>query len=97
MAENACKGPENGPVRAPKEKNGTGTAPTLNRSTWSEAKAPSGARPGRVFDDEGGKYGTDARARKKVLASSSEREGGKTKFKGFKAAGVLEGAAPLVR
>jgi hypothetical protein len=34
---------------------------------------------------------------KKVLASSSEREGGKTKFKGFKAAGVLEGAAPLVR
>ena len=36
--------------------------PTLNRSTWSEAMAPSGARPGRVFDDEGGKYGTDARA-----------------------------------
>ena len=40
-----------------------GTAPTLNRSTWSEAKAPSGARPGRVFDDEGGKYGKANRPR----------------------------------
>jgi hypothetical protein len=33
---------------------------------------------------------------KKVLASSSEREGGKTKFKGEKAAGVYEGAEPPV-
>jgi len=39
------------------------TAPTLNRSTWSEAMAPSGARPGRVFDDEGGKYGKANRPR----------------------------------
>ena len=39
------------------------TAPTLNRSTWSEAKAPSGARPGRVFDDEGGRYGKANRPR----------------------------------
>ena len=41
---------------------GLGTALTLNRSTLSEAMAPSGARPGRVFADVGGKYGTDARA-----------------------------------
>ena len=40
-----------------------GTVPTLNRSTWSEAMAPSGARPGRVFDDEGGKYGKANRPR----------------------------------
>ena len=60
MAENACMGPENGPIRALRE---SGTAPTLNRSTWSEAKAPSGARPGRVFDDEGGKYGKAKRPR----------------------------------
>ena len=39
------------------------TAPTLNRSTWSEAMAPSGARPGRVFDDEGVKYGKANRPR----------------------------------
>ena len=33
---------------------------------------------------------------KKVLASYSEREGGKTKFKGEQAAGVYEGAEPPV-
>lgn len=66
-------------------------------SVTATRKTPVGMRLARVFDDIGGKYGTDARARKKVLASSSEREGGKTKFKGFKAAGVLDGAAPLVR
>ena len=31
-----------------------------------------------------------------MLASSSEREGGKTKFKGKQAAGVYEGAEPPV-
>ena len=40
---------------------GPGTAPTLNRSTWSEATAPSGARPARVFADVGGKYGKGLR------------------------------------
>jgi hypothetical protein len=33
---------------------------------------------------------------KKVLASSSEREGRETKFKGKQAAGVYEGAEPPV-
>ena len=61
MAENACMGRENGPVRAPKEKIGRGTAPTLNRSTLSEAKAASAARPARVFADVGGKYGKGLR------------------------------------
>ena len=42
---------------------GMSAAPTLNRSTWSEAMAPSGARPGWVFDDEGGKYGKANRPR----------------------------------
>ena len=37
------------------------TAPTLNRSTLSEAKAASAARPARVFADEGGKYGKGLR------------------------------------
>ena len=50
MAENACKGPENGPVRAPKEKIGLGTAPTLNRSTLSEAMAPSGEQAAGVYE-----------------------------------------------
>ena len=38
-----------------------GTAPTLNRSTLSEAKAASAARPARVFADAGGKYGKGLR------------------------------------
>jgi hypothetical protein len=73
-----------------------GTAPTLNRSTWSEAMAPSGARPGRVFADKEANTEPTHEREKKVLASSSEREGGKTKFKGEKAAGVYEGAEPPV-
>ena len=37
---------------SPRTRNpGLGTALTLNRSTWSEAMAPSGARPGRVPKD----------------------------------------------
>ena len=42
-------------------KAGLGTAPTLNRSTWSEAKTASAARPARVFSDVGGKYGKGLR------------------------------------
>ena len=42
-------------------KPGPGIAPTLNRSTRSEAMAPSGARPARVFADVGGKYGKGLR------------------------------------
>ena len=52
------------------EENGPGIAPTLNRSTWSEAMAPSGARPGRVFDDEGGKYGKAKRPQGCMMGQS---------------------------
>jgi hypothetical protein len=44
--------------------------------------APSGARSGRVFADKEANTEPTHEREKKVLASSSEREGGKTKFKG---------------
>ena len=51
--------------------------------------APSDARPDRVFADKEANTEPTHERVKKVLASSSEQEGGKTKFKGEKAAGVL--------
>lgn len=97
MAENACMGPENGPVRALREIIWPGIALTLNRSTFGAKRWRHQAhgRPGYLTTKEANTEPTHERV-KKVLASSSEREGGKTKFKGKQAAGVYEGAGPPV-
>ena len=45
----ACIGPKHGPVQA-KKVFGPGTAPTLSRSTWSEAMAPLGEQAAGLFE-----------------------------------------------